>query len=222
VADSPIAEDTGEAPPQDLGSLAPSRDDTLRSLPEAEGETTYPGSGRERTEDPGRSWPRTLASLAVVLLVLGFRYVDFGSDEKNDAPQVDVPEPPAAVVKAGPEVVAYLGQVEALCRAHDALIAAHPGEIPVDKLVRSETRATSEIAAVPAPPDATEMRRAFLKARRGVDEIAMRTFRLMSKSSDQDRTEKQLSPTIRKRVDHMYGTFASFGVYCNINSQPGF
>jgi hypothetical protein len=65
------------------------------------------------------------------------------------------------------------------------------------------------------------MRRAMLNARRGVDGIAIRTYRLMAKRSDPEATLKQLDPVIEKRVDHMYGTFASFGVYCDIASAPG-
>jgi len=124
-------------------------------------------------------------------------------------------------MKAGPEVIAYLRDVETICRAHDQLIADHPGKTALNKIVRSETTVTSDIAALPAPPDASEMRRAMLKARRGVDEIAIRTYRLMTKSSDRSATLRRLEPVIRKRVDRMYGTFASFGVYCDIASAPG-
>ena len=123
-----------------------------------------------------------MVTLVLFVAVVWLRSVDFGSGTKHQSGDGPSPEPPAAIANAGPEVTAYLTQIETICRAHDRMIAMHPGDTPLDKIVRSETRVTSQIAAVPAPSDATEMRLAMLKARRGVDGIAIRTYRLMAKA----------------------------------------
>jgi hypothetical protein len=221
VADETTSYEPEEDQDQRLRAPAPSRDDTWRSLPQTSEGQSFPDSGGEQKRRPSRSWRRTAVTLVLFVVVLWLRSLDFGSGTNHESGEALPPEPPAAILNAGPEVMAYLTQIETICRAHDRMIAMHPGETPLDKIVRSETRVTSQIAALPAPPGATEMRRAMLNARRGVDGIAIRTYRLMAKRSDPEATLKQLDPVIEKRVDHMYGTFASFGVYCDIASAPG-
>jgi hypothetical protein len=219
VSDPTISPGPGRASTQDLESLAPSRDDTLRSLPDREGGATLPGP--EPSSKPRREWSLRRAVVTFILFALffGLRHFGHGSQSDQASRAVPVQQIPPAIANSGPEVLRYLGQVEAVCQAHDRLIASHPGKTPLDKIVRSETSVTSQIAAIPAPSDASEMRRAMLQARRGVDEIAERMYRLMVRSSDPPAVRRQLLPMVSKRVDHMYGTFASFGIYCHTN--PG-
>jgi hypothetical protein len=89
------------------------------------------------------------------------------------------------------------------------------GLVTIHRIVRSEAAVTARIAVLQAPPDAREMRRKMLAARRRIDAITIRAYRVMSRSSDPVAAYNRIGPAIHRRIIGMYDTFGSFGVDCS-------
>jgi hypothetical protein len=123
---------------------------------------------------------------------------------------------PTGQLGGGPEVQAYLSRVEVICQRHDREISGS-GKVPVDAIVRSETEVTHEIASTPVPAAARGVRNKLLAARRLVDAIAFRTYRVMERSRHPLTVyNRELAPIIQARSRHMYEVFGSFGIHCNV------
>ena len=128
------------------------------------------------------------------------------------------PEPVPGGLEMSAETRAYLSQVQEICRAHDREIAA-AGEVPVARIVRSETGVTSRIASLTVPAEAREIRRHLVAARRRMDQTTIWVYRVMSRSEDPERAyRKKVLPVLQRRSAHMYETFGSYGVRCNTDA----
>ena len=128
------------------------------------------------------------------------------------------PEPGARSLEAGPRVRLYVARVQEVCRRYDRRIQAS-GKVPIATIARSESAVTSRIASIPAPPAAREIRHALLRARRRLDQTAVRGYRLMSRSADPEAAyEDEIAPLARRRAHRMYETFGSFGIDCSTSS----
>jgi hypothetical protein len=182
---------------EDLPAAAPSRDDTR-----------YPrgGASTERRIGPG-----SLRSVAIALLIalsVVVPRVVGGPDDRPDPGNV-------AGLEVGSEVREYLAQVETICRDHNREIRGS-GKVPTQTIVQSEAAITSRIAALPAPPDAREVRKRLLGARRKIDRLAIWQHRAMSQSKRPQRTYRnRVRPVLRRRIPSLYQVFASFDIDCS-------
>ena len=188
---TPSDRDPGDLP---LDPPAPSRDDVR-----------YP----RKTRDSGQRHrgARTLAWILVPLVIFGVQRLAEPTDPKS--------APPVLNDEVGPAVRAYLTRIRSICRHHDRTIAATP-RTTIHVIVQSETGVTSRIALLPTPSGAREIRRRLLAARRRVDEVAIKAYESMARSSDPVALyDRKFSPAIVRRSHHMYEIFGSFGVDCS-------
>jgi hypothetical protein len=72
------------------------------------------------------------------------------------------------------------------------------------------------MASPPTFPEAREIRRHLLAARRRVDRTATWVYRVMSRSEHPGTVyREELGPVVSRRAARMYETFLSYGVRCN-------
>ena len=188
---------------------APSRDDTRN--PRERRRPRLPRSG------PGNIGARSLLRIG---FVAGAVLLGLISGNGNDEPGPGQPPEPATFVSSAqdPQLVAYLDRLAEICQRFDR--RAGPEMVPVDSVVNQELRQTAAIASVPAPAAAATIRARLLHARRRVDAIAVRTFRLMQDSEHPHAAyRKHLKTAVAFRVAQMYGTFDDYGIDCDVRTD---
>jgi hypothetical protein len=195
---------------------APSRDDTwLRTPADAAEPTSTPQPTPAPQPPPKRSFGRefavrALVTLGVLAVVAVPRLIDGkgGEAEQGAAPPVD-----------DAEVREYLSEIQRICHKQNQWLAADKVG-PVDELIRSESRATSRMAAVPSPPQARDIRRALLRQRRIVLRGERWMYRVMTRAMARGENPNAayreiVEPTLTRQVGHHYRIFDNFGVNCS-------
>ena len=186
-----------EEPP----ALAPSRDDTR-----------FPGRTRRRRprlprslkKHPLRSGFTLLFALSVLSGLL---------DDEQGETQASQPASAAPQIVVDQELAGYLRQVEEACQRHLLDVQTKPN-LPIGLIYERETKYTRELADIPVPPTAVNMRLRLLYARQGLDDVVYRTYRRMIESERPQRVYRRFIPEIKIHSGLVHQVTDSFGIRC--------